>query len=518
MDDAVEKGHGAFSADSDDISRKNEYTLATYVGETDSGEVLTPWNLKLRSWIAKLGAEVSGIERVPSDMRTNQHPRDLFTLFMSANVCTATLAFGTLGPGLFSLGWWDSFLCCLFFNLIGALPGAFMATFGPKLGLRTLTVPRYSFGWWPAKLIAAINGVNQVGWAMVNTIAGANFLYDVGQQSLPSSVSVLIIAIVAIVIVTFGYHVVHKYERFSWMVVLVCFCVLAGFGAKHFVNVPMGSGADEISSVLSFGTAIIGFQISWAPIAADYAVYMREDVEPWKVFAWMYNGLFWSQFLVELLGIALMTAVTGNQAFSDAYDAAGVGGMVGQVFVGYGTGVRNFGFFIEALLAFSVLGVVVTNLYSFSLNVQMISEKLMIVPRMVWSLVGGAICLAASVAGRNHLQSVMENFLNVIAYWLTPFLTIVWLEHIIWRRNYQYDVSVWNNPRELPVGIAAFVVFVIGTVLAVLCMSQTWWVGPIALKVGNPPYGTDISWELALGATVVLYIPLRWLERRHFGR
>ena len=31
----------------------------------------------------------------------------------------------------------------------------------------------------------------------------------------------------------------------------------------------------------------------------------------------------------------------------------------------------------------------------------------------------------------------------------------------------------------------------------------------VALKVGNLPYGTDISWELALGATTLLCIPLR---------
>jgi hypothetical protein len=62
------------------------------------------------------------------------------------------------------------------------------------------------------------------------------------------------------------------------------------------------------------------------------------------------------------------------------------------------------------------------------------------------------------------------------------------------------------------------------------------WVGPIALGVGNPPFGTgmkfcrhaywkklstnttlDISWELELGVTFILYIPLRWLERRYFG-
>jgi purine-cytosine permease-like protein len=103
---------------------------------------------------------------------------------------------------------------------------------------------------------------------MVNTIAGANILYDVGDGHLPESVAVLIIGLVALIVGLFGYKIVHKYERYSWIVMLFCFCIVAGFGAKHFVNVPMGTGAAETSSVLSFGTAIIGFQISWAPIAA----------------------------------------------------------------------------------------------------------------------------------------------------------------------------------------------------------------------------------------------------------
>ena len=111
----------------------------------------------------------------------------------------------------------------------------------------------------------------------------------------------------------------------------------------------------------------------------------------------------------------------------------------------------------------------------------------------------------------------MEDFLNVIAYWLTPFLAIVFLEHICFRRGYAYDISAWDDPKKLPYGFAALSVFIIGTVLAILCMSQTWWVGPIALAVGNPPYGTDISWELALGVTTVLYVPLRWLERKYTG-
>jgi purine-cytosine permease-like protein len=248
----------------------------------------------------------------------------------------------------------------------------------------------------------------------------------------------------------------------------------ASKGAKHFVNVPMGTGASEISSVMSFGTTIWAFQVSWGGFAADFAVYMREDTKPWKVFICTYSGLFIGGFFIEALGAALMTTVSGSKAFSDAYDLAGVGGILGQVFEGYGGGVRNFGYFIETILSTSVIAVVVTNLYALGLNVQMMSDSLIKVPRFIWSLIGGVIFLVAAIAGRNNLQAAMENFLNVIAYWLTPWLMIFFLEHIIWRRGYAYDVDAYTDPSRLPKGLAALVVFVIGTVIGILCMSQTW--------------------------------------------
>jgi purine-cytosine permease-like protein len=235
------------------------------------------WSRKVRHWIRTAGAEERGIERVPVELRNSQHPSSLFMIFMSANICVPTLAFGTLGPGLFGLGWWDSFLCLLFFNIIGSIPPALMATLGPKLGLRTMVIPRYSFGWYPAKVIASISLLNQIGWAMVNAIAGAVVLYDAGSPKLPLSVAVLIIGLVAMIISMFGYDQVHKLERYSWMVVTVCLIVVAGFGAKHVINAPMGSGPSETSNVLSFGTTIVGYQIAWSTIAADYGVYMRED-------------------------------------------------------------------------------------------------------------------------------------------------------------------------------------------------------------------------------------------------
>lgn len=48
--------------------------------------------------------------------------------------------------------------------------------------------------------------------------------------------------------------------------------------------------------------------------------------------------------------------------------------------------------------------------------------------------------------------------------------------------------------------------------------SQAWYVGPIALKVGGPPFGADVGFELGFGTTALLYPPLRYFEKRYFGR
>ncbi|KAI1616815.1 purine-cytosine permease [Exophiala viscosa] len=474
---------------------------------------------KTRAWIRKIGAEEIGIERIPEEMRTNQNPRDLFTIFFSANCNAPTLALGFLGPTLFGLGFRDSFCCLLFFNLFGALFPAMVACFGPKLGLRTMIIPRYSFGWWPAKILAILNCINQIGWAMVNAISGASVLYDVGNGKLPLTVCVLIIGLLAVVLSLFGYKVLHLYDRYSWIVILICFIILAGFGGSHFVNLPMGSGSLEASNVMSFSTSIIGFEIAWLPVAADYGVYMRDTTPDRKSFGWAYAGFLTSQLFVEVLGAAIGTLyLSSDTYFTDAYDDRGIGGLIGACFGVYGSGARGFGKFIEVLIALSCVAVITTNIYSLGLSVQMVTRKLIIVPRFVWSLLGAVIFLAAAIAGRDHLEEAMSDFLLICAYWIVPFATILLLEHFIWRRGYQYDLTAWNDSTKLPLGIAASVAWIVGTVLSLLCMSQTWWVGPIAAGIGGSPYGTDISWILGFVVTAVVYVPLRMWEQKKWHR
>lgn len=50
---------------------------------------------------------------------------------------------------------------------------------------------------------------------------------------------------------------------------------------------------------------------------------------------------------------------------------------------------------------------------------------------------------------------------------------VIILEQFIWRRQYEYDLSAWNDHTRLPYGIAAGVAWMCGTVISVVGMSQT---------------------------------------------
>ena len=92
------------------------------------------------------GIETHGIERVSPKTRTHVRILDNFTMWTSANTAISTIALGTLAVPVFQLGFWDSVLAIIIFNILGTLPVAFFSTMGPKLGLRQMTISRFSFG------------------------------------------------------------------------------------------------------------------------------------------------------------------------------------------------------------------------------------------------------------------------------------------------------------------------------------------------------------------------------------
>ncbi|ORX41128.1 cytosine-purine permease [Kockovaella imperatae] len=489
-----------------------------YAGEHDSAlpsdgawARFDAYNKKLER---KLGIESRGIERVPESARPDKHLWGNTMIWLSANTVLPTFGIGILGPLLFYMGLGDSMLTILFFNLVTACIPAYMSTFGPALGLRQMTSSRFSWGFYGAKFVALLNCIACVGWSIINTIAGAQTLEAVAEYKISAAAGVVIIALVTLVLGLFGYKLVHRFERFAWIPSLVSFLVLLGVSAKHLVNVPMPVGRAEAASVLSFGGVIFGFAVGWSSLSSDYNVYMPAESNKWKVFMWTYIGLIFPLVLVQWLGAAVGAAAMVNTDWMAAYTANELGGLLHAVLV---PAIGGGGKFFMVILVLSVVANNIINVYSYGLSLSVISIYLAAVPRLVWPCVITAIYIPLAIVGANHFAATLEDFMNVLGYWLAIYCTVVLEEHFIFRKgdhaNYN-AAETWNRKSLLPVGYAAAASMCFGAAGAAVGMAQVWWTGPIGKAVGGP-YGGDLGFELAGAFTAVTFPIFRYFERKY---
>jgi purine-cytosine permease-like protein len=82
------------------------------------------------------------------------HANVFSTQWLAANMVVSSFAIGALATPVFHLGFVDSVLTILFFNILGILPVAFFSTFGPVFGLRQMVLSRFFFGFYGVKISA----------------------------------------------------------------------------------------------------------------------------------------------------------------------------------------------------------------------------------------------------------------------------------------------------------------------------------------------------------------------------
>src|SRR6266446_10443523 len=151
------------------------------------------------------GVEQHGIERVSPKTRTHVRIFDNFTMWLSANLVISTVGLGALAIPIFGLGFWDSLAVIIIFNVLGVLPVAFFSTLGPKLGLRQMTISRFSFGWVGSMVMVLCNVVACIGWSAVNVIVGGQLVDALSGGALPQQVGILIITILTTLVSIYGY-------------------------------------------------------------------------------------------------------------------------------------------------------------------------------------------------------------------------------------------------------------------------------------------------------------------------
>lgn len=108
------------------------------VKNTSSSSILARLNDRITS-IRFL--EARGIERVPESERHGATAADytqMGLLWFSTNITANNIAVGMLGPLDYGLSFTDSALCATFGALLGAAGAAYMGTWGPVSGNRTM--------------------------------------------------------------------------------------------------------------------------------------------------------------------------------------------------------------------------------------------------------------------------------------------------------------------------------------------------------------------------------------------
>ncbi|KXS17723.1 hypothetical protein M427DRAFT_144151 [Gonapodya prolifera JEL478] len=469
--------------------------------------------------VNKVGVEIRGIERVLPEDRHHTRLWENLTVWMSANMCLSTLATGALGIGLFGLSLTQGIACVVIVNALCCAVTAYFSTFGPRLGMRQMIVTRYSFGYYPTKFVALLNGISCIGWSMVNSIVGGLLLESLSDGKLPAWGGIILLAGLTVLVGIFGYQWVHAYERVAFLPLLIVFLIILGKAAPYITNVPSLSEdtLGSAGSILSFIGTIIGFAIGWSGYAADYNCNMPEDSNVYLVGFYTFVGLYVPFTLLEIIGLLVVSTTASNDALALAYQS-GTANLVNELVKPLG----GFGTFCMVLLALSTIANNIPNDYSLGLCIQVVGPAWFLkIKRHWWTLIGSIIYVVVACVGANNFESTLENFLLIVGYWgsiywvrFLPNSAIVLTEEAF--RWGKYDVHAWNNPDKLPLGISASLALACGAIGAILGMAQVWYVGAIALKFG--PFGGDLGCELGIAFAVFVYAICRPIEAKYAGR
>ncbi|OBA19716.1 hypothetical protein METBIDRAFT_32790 [Metschnikowia bicuspidata var. bicuspidata NRRL YB-4993] len=501
---------------------------------------------KLSDILDSIGVEATGIERVSPYRRSTNKAKQLITvigLWFSACGGLSSMSVFYLGPLLFGLGLKKSMITGMLGQFFGCLVAAYCSLMGPRSGCRQMVTARFLFGWWMVKLVAIVSIVGVMGWSVVNCIVGGQILNSVSDGKVLLVVSIVIIAVVSLCISIGGIRPLLKVEALLSVPVMTAFMMLYIVLANkyHYLSLADAVGEDSATirgNAISFFALCFSTTSTWGSIAADYYILFPQDTPDLKVFALTFFGIFLPTSFVGIVALLIGNIAMNYTPWAEAYDTLGMGGLLAAVFEPWGAG----GKFLLVLIFLSLISNNIINTYLAVFGMQIIGLPLARVPRWLWSLLMTGLYLALSIIGRYKFATILGNFLPMVGYWISIYFFLLLEENTIFRtkrmkhlytkefedtdsdtsslsggENCNYNFLIWNTQGKLTQGFAATVAFLCGAAGAAVGMSQTYWVGPLARKVGGE-YGGDIAMWLCMGFSGVVYPWLRYLELKKFGR
>ncbi|KAG5420739.1 TPN1 [Candida metapsilosis] len=556
------------------LSPTNDLTLAT--SSTSSSTSLLPskhysifhyLNIASKK-LDSLGVETRGIDRIlPNERSTNKTKLLISVIGFWFSACGGLSSMSSfyLGPLVFELGLRNTLIAGLLGHTLGCFIAAYCSMMGPRSGCRQMVSARFLFGWWFVKLVALVNIIGVTGWSVVNCVVGGQILASLSDDRVPLWAGIVIIAGVTILVAIGGIKQLMRVEALLSIPVNLAFLLLYVVASQKFQYLSLSDAITDSATIkgnwLSFFSLCYSITSTWGGIASDYYILFPEDTPDVQVFCITLLGIFIPTTFVGVAGLLIGNVALGYKPWDDAYAKWGMGGLLNEAFKPWSGG----GKFLLVVIFLSLISNNILNTYSAAFGLQLAGTGFAKIPRWLWAIAITAVYLVAALVGRNQFSTILGNFLPMIGYWISMYFILLLEENTIFRtdkfqhlyelefakdganhapstastssgnevdieyqmddtkstqlrpRRHHYNFRIWNDYDKLSHGWAATASFLIGATGAAVGMSQTYWVGPVARRIGGE-HGGDIAMWLCMGFSGLVFPVLRYAELKYCKR
>jgi NCS1 family nucleobase:cation symporter-1 len=433
------------------------------------------------------------VEFIPPSERHGK-VSSLLTVWFSANMNMTSVVAGML-PVIFGLDIKWAIIAILVGNLVGTVFMAYHSAQGPKLGIPQMIQSRAQFGFFGAIVPLLLVVLMYIGFFSLGAVLGGGAVASL--IHVPTNLGIVIMNVICLAAVIFGYDLVHKLEKYA------AYVFTAVFAAITIKLLTMG-GPGPQEYTITVATFLLGvsipatWQIAYAPYVADYSRYLPESTSTSKSFWYTYIGSFVGASWCMILG-ALATWIAGDAATGNA--SGYFGGLLGG----------GFRWLILLTIMLGILGINTLNLYGpFMVSMTVLTSFKTFKARgsILRFVITTACCVIGTVVAiviKNNLAASFENFLIFILYLLVPWTAINLVDFYLVRKG-RYSIPDIFNPKGmyLRANLRTLLIYGITLAIEIPFMSLVFYTGPIAPKLG----GTDIAWIVGLIVPAILYYVL----------
>jgi len=428
--------------------------------------------------------EVRGIEVIPDSDR-HGHPRELFLVWMTANITVLYLVFGGLMI-VFGLALWQAIVAVIVGNLAYLLIGV-AATVGPTAGTSTLMVSRAHYGPNGNRLSALLAWVTLVAFEAINLALGSFALFalagELGWEVNDFSKALLLglNIVVTFVVAVLGHATIVRFQQvfalaLGGLTLLLIVFIIGDVNWSYEPEQPLSGTAAWVAFSAAL-TLILTGPLSWIPVPADFTRYLPRGASPTQMTLYTAAGAALPAIVLGVSGVLAGTVVDPTDLTTSLKEIVP-------------------GWFYPLFLVVVAVGTIANNvlgIYSSGLSLQAMGLKVRrAVAVSIDAVIGGALAVYAIFI--SDFTTTLSEALQWALFWWAPFLGIFVVDLLLRRR--QYNGAELEHPQggrywyDRGFRWPALIALLAGMVGTALFAQTTHFKGPLSTELLS---GGDIS-------------------------